>query len=566
MSRPRKYLSLALALPLIAFGCTTDSERGIASTRVASASAESFAQIVGMRRLTEAQYRNTIADIFGPDISPAGRFEPIVRPTHQLIATGASSASISPAGLEQFDAMARGIAATVFDEAHRATFVPCAPKSLTEPDDACAQATLAPIGRYLFRRPMTRAEQAGVVQMANAATTRGGDFYSGLQLALAAMLVSPNFLYVIESAEPDPTRPGDLRLDGYSRAARLSFLLWNTTPNDALLAAAEQGRLQDPAQLATIAQGMVKSPRLEAGVRAFFADMLMFEKFDEIAKDPIVYPRFNQDVAKALPEQLLRTIVDQLVTRDGDYRDLFTTRRTFMTRALGPVYNVQVRARTGWEPHEFAADDDRAGLLGQAGFLALYAHSGRSSPTIRGRAIRERLLCEPVPDPPGNVNFTVVQDTTNKLLRTARARLSAHATDPACSSCHRITDPLGLPLEHFDGIGAFRATENDAPIDVSGTLEDARFNGAAGLGKAIANNPASTECVANRALEYTIGRSTDDEGDALAALEKGFAADGYRLPALMLRLATLPSAYQVIRTAEPKPQVAAAGAIAGASR
>ncbi|GAA0310535.1 hypothetical protein GCM10009087_20710 [Sphingomonas oligophenolica] len=567
MGKPRPYLALALALPLIAFGCAADSQRGIASTKATRAAPdEPVAQIVGMRRLTEAQYRNAIADIFGPDINPAGRFEPIVRPTHQLIATGASSASISPAGLEQFDAMARGIAATVFDDAHRATFVPCTPKSTGQPDDGCAQATLAPIGRYLFRRPLTLAEQAAYVQMAKAATARGGDFYSGLQLALAAMLVSPNFLYVIESAEPDPARPGDLRLDGYSSAARLSFLLWNTTPDDALLSAAGQGRLQDPAQLAAIAQAMVKSPRLEAGVRAFFADMLMFEKFDEIAKDPIVYPRFNQGVAKALPEQLLRTIVDQLVTRDGDYRELFTTRRTFMTRALGPVYNVPVRARSGWELHEFAADDDRAGLLGQAGFLALYAHSGRSSPTIRGRAIRERLLCEPVPDPPGNVNFTVVQDTTNKLLRTARARLSAHATDPACSSCHKITDPLGLPLEHFDGIGAFRATENDAAIDASGTLEGAAFNGASGLGKAIANNPAATECVANRALEYTIGRSTDEEGDALAALEKGFAADGYRLPALMLRLATLPSAYQVRRAPEPKPQVAASGVPSGASQ
>jgi hypothetical protein len=538
----------ALALPLLAFA---GSSQPVPNAGTASVVQNARPQIVGMRRLTEAQYRNAIVDIFGPDIVIAGRFEPIVRPAHQLLATGASSASISPAGLEQFDAIARSIAAQVFDDAHRATFVPCAPKATTQPDDACARATLAPIGRYLFRRPLTTAEQDSFVHLAASAATNTGSFYTGLELALSAMLVSPDFLYVIERAQPDPTRPGEQRLDNYSRAARLSFLLWNTTPNEALLTAAEQGKLTDPGQLETIAQAMVKSPRLEAGVRAFFADMLMFEKFDEIAKDPIVYPRFNQDVAKALPEQMLRMIVDQLVTRDGDYRDLFTTRQTFMTRALGPVYNVPVRVQKGWEPYQFAPGDERAGLLSQAGFLALYAHSGRSSPTIRGRAIRERLLCQPVPDPPGNVNFTVVQDTSNQVLRTARARLTAHATDPSCSSCHRITDPIGLPLEHFDGIGAFRQTENKAEIDVSGTFEGTAFTGAAGLGQALAANPATTECAAGRALEYATGRATDDEAKTVSALEKGFATDGYRFPALMLRIATLPGAYQIKNTPLP---------------
>jgi hypothetical protein len=564
-------IALVFALPLLALGCVTGHFASSVSAEMpaqdVAAAPQAFGQIVGMRRLTEAQYRNTIADIFGPDIVVAGRFEPIVRPAHQLIATGATTASISPAGIEQFDAIGRGIAAQAFDPAHRATFVPCTPKSAVQPDDDCVRATLVPIGRYLFRRPLTAGEQSAYLKMANAAATRSGDFYAGLQLALAAMLVSPDFLYVVESAEPDPARPSELRLDAWSRAARLSFFLWNTSPNDALLKAAAEGRLADPAQLAAVAQQMVKSPRLEAGVRAFFADMLMFEKFEDIAKDPIVYPRFNQDVAKALPEQLLRTIVDQLVTRDGDYRDLFTTRRTFMNRALGPLYNVPVVSRTGWEPHEFPLNDDRAGLLSQAGFLSLYAHSGRSSPTLRGRAIRERLLCQPVPDPPGNVSFAVVQDTTNAVLRTARARLSAHASDPTCAACHRITDPIGLPLERFDGIGAFRAKENGVDIDVSGKLEDATFTGAEGLGKALAANPATTECVANRALEYATGKSTDDQADLLAALDKGFTADRYRLPALMLRIASLPGLYEIHRASAPASPVAlSTRAITGANR
>lgn len=553
----RTFCAIAAAtLPLLSAGCARDeSQQTAALVEAVPAPPEALGEIVGLRRLTEAQYRNAIADIFGPDITVAGRFEPIVRPTHHLIATGAGNSALSPAGLEQFDAIARSISAQVFGERHRAAFLKCAPKAENLPDAACAAKVLMPLGRYLYRRPMTAAELAGYVGMANVAAEKSGSFYSGLELALGAMLVSPNFLYVVESAEPDPEHPGQKRLDAYSRASRLSFLLWNTTPSESLLAAAQSGALLDQAQLSAIAEKMVASPRLEQGVRAFFGDMLLFEKFDEIAKDPLVYPRFNQEVARALPEQMLRTIVDQLVTRRGDYRELFTTRRTFVNRALGPLYNVPVQSRTGWEPIEFAESDGRAGLLSQAGFLALYAHSGRSSPTLRGRAIRELLLCQPVPDPPGNVNFTAVQDTNNAILKTARQRLTAHATDPSCSGCHRITDPIGLPLEKFDGIGGFRAKENGAEIDTSGSFEGTAFIGAGGLGKALATNPSTTECLAGRAMEYATGRSMDEEGELVAELEKAFAGKGYRFPDLMLMVATLPTAYRIPKPPEVLPEL-----------
>jgi hypothetical protein len=504
-----------------------------------------------MRRLTESQYRNSIADIFGPDVQVAGRFEPIVRPQHQLIATGASASAISPAGLEQFDALARNIARQVFAPERRATFVPCTPANAAAPDDACARATLTPIARLLFRRSITQKEADTLVTRAASAARVSGSFYTGLELTLASMLVAPDFLYVIESAEPDPEHPGDMRLDAASRASRLSFLLWNTTPDRALLNAADAGQLADPATLRAFASQMISSPRFRDGVGAFFADMLLFEKFDEIAKDSIIYPRFNPDVARALPEQMLRTIVDQVVTRDGDYRDLFTTRRTFMTRALGPIYQVRVKARDGWEPYEFDAHSDRAGLLSLAGFLALYSHSGRSSPTLRGRAIRELLMCQPVPNPPGNVNFTAVQDTTNKAMPTARVRLEAHTSDAVCAGCHKITDPIGLPLERFDGIGAFRDRENDAPIDISGSFNGKDLLGASGLGQSLAQDPASTSCVASRALEYTVGRNIDGDSRLLETIERNFTDSGYRIQALFLAAATAPEAYRVSPVARP---------------
>ncbi|MCW1402757.1 DUF1588 domain-containing protein [Novosphingobium sp. MW5] len=480
----------------------------------------------------------------GPDITVAGRFEPVVRHVGDLIASGSSESAISPAGLEQFDAMARVIAAQVFDASHRGQFTDCQPADPAAADPACASKILAPLGRYLFRRPLTAEEQAFYVKLAGSGAGPTKSFYKGMELALAAMLTSPSFLYIVETAEPDPANPGELRLDNYSRATRLAMTLWDTTPNDALLDAAAAGALTDQAKLEAVVGRMTQSPRMEAGVRAFFADMLKFEKFDEMAKDPVIYPYFNQDVLKALPEQMLRTISDHLLTRNGDYRDLFTTRRTFMTRALGGLYQVPVSVSEGWVPYEFSPADDRAGLLGQAGFLALYSHSGRSSPTLRGRAIRELMMCQPVPNPPGNVNFTAVQETGNKAMPTARIRLSAHNSDPVCAGCHRITDPPGLALEKFDGIGKYRTAENDAPIDVAGTLGKAKFNGGLGLGQAMNASGATTQCVASRALEYATGRPAPEEG-LVKATEQAFAAKGYGIRSLFFQVLTSPQNWRV---------------------
>ncbi len=549
MKSIRRLSSLALicasASLLAGTVASLTAPAGAQGTAVASASPIDAPQIVAMRRLTEAQYRNAIADIFGPDIKVAGRFEPVVRPVHELIASGSREAAISPLGLEQFDSMARNIAAQVFDEKHSGQFIPCHPQDNAKADDACATATLAPLGRYLFRRPLTTQELVLYVKMAGLAAGPTGSFNGGLELALSAMLVSPNFLYIVETAQPDPAHPGVLALDNYSRAARLSFTLWNSTPNAVLLDAAAAGRLTDPAQLAEIARGMVASPRFEQGVRAFFTDMLLFERFDNLSKDPVLFPYYNAQVGQAMPEQMLRTIVDELVTRGGDYRQLFTTNRTWMTRALGGLYQVPVHKSAGWEPYTFAPGDDRAGILGQAGFLAIYSQTGRSSPTLRGRAVRELLMCQPVPNPPGNVNFTAVQDTKNKAVPTARIRLSAHVTDDNCAGCHKLTDPVGLSLERFDGIGSWRTTENGAPIDPSGNLDKTVFSGAAGLGKVLAESPDTHQCAASRALEYARAMPSDDDGDLVEALDKQFAADGYSIKALFLRVATLPENYQV---------------------
>jgi len=498
-----------------------------------------------VRLLSEAQYRATIADVFGEQIVVGGTFDPLVR-TNGLLTVGASKAHITPAGLEQFDRMARSIASQVVNDDNRSVLVPCVPAKAEAADEACATQFFTQAGRLLYRHPLSPDELKVPVAVAGAAAARLGSFYDGLSAGLAGMLVSPSFLFVIDSTEPDPAAPGKQRLDAYSKAARLSFFLWGTTPDDALLTAAQRGELHDRKGLEAQVGRMLESPRLESGMRMFFNDMLAFEDLARLEKDSIIYPAFSAAVAADAREQTLRTIVDLVVTQEGDYRDLFTTRKTFVSGPLGRIYQLPVaRPDGGWMPYEFPADDPRGGLISQVSFAALFSHPGRSSPTLRGRAIRELLLCQKVPDPPGNVDFSLFNDP-NSPNRTARQRLTVHATQQACAGCHKLTDPVGLGMENLDGAGQLRTAEAGAPIDASGSLDGIEFKDVGGLGKAMRENPAVPPCVVNRLFAYATARSPlKDERPLLEFFTSEFADSNYRVPKLLREIATSDALFAV---------------------
>jgi hypothetical protein len=516
----------------------------------AGADSAAPARLVGMRRITQEQYRQIIADVFGKSIKIGGRFEPDQRDAG-LIAVGASQVSVTASGFEQYDDMARSIAAQVVDEQHRAVMIPCAPADPHAADDTCAVKFLGSVGRVLYRRPLTQHELSDEVKIASSVAARLHDFYAGLSSALTGMLESAQFLFRQEKAAPDATQPAYLDLDAYSKATRLSFLLWNAAPDPLLLDAAEHGDLDTQAGLIRQVDRMLASPRLEAGVRAFFTDMLGFSAFDGLAKDPVLYPKFSARVAADAQEQTLRTIVDLLLHRRGDYRDLFTTRETFLTPLLGAVYKIPVTTPNdlpdAWVRYDYPVEADQAGILTEISFVALHSQPGRSSPTVRGKALREILLCQKVPDPPGNVNFALVQDTNNPAFKTARQRLTAHRSEATCAGCHKIMDPIGLGLENFDTTGTFRAVENGAPIDASGELDGTKFSSAAGLGQAIHDNPATPACLVNRLYGYAIGRTSSKEETAWmhSDLTQAFANNGYDIKALLRKIATSDVFYRV---------------------
>jgi hypothetical protein len=522
---------------------------------------------VAVRRITETQYRHTIADVFGPEIKINARFEPEKR-EDGLLAIGSARLSLTSSGFEQYFALASTISDQVLaerqrtvqmlGERQRTVAVPCTPANPTQADDACARQFIEKYGERLFRRPLTESETLARLKTASAGANQSGDFYAGLKLALTSLLVAPEFLFRVETAEPDPANPHEYRLDGYSKAARVSFLLWDSAPDEELLAAARSGAIHTEAGLKQQVNRLISSPRLEDGVRAFMTDMLQLDGLENLVKDPTIYPKFSQLVSDSAREETLRTAIDLLVNKKQDYRDLFTSNQAFINRPLASVYKVPFASSGEWTLYTFPQSSERSGILTQIAFLSLFAHPGTSSPTKRGIKVLEIFMCEPTPDPPANVDFSKVQDSSKGTIR---GRLLDHMNNTGCAVCHRRTDPPGLALEHFDGLGQLRTMENGSTIDVSAEVNHVKVDGAQGLGKFLHDDPRVPGCLARNVYAYGIGRATDDrDEDYLGREAKTFAGGGYRLPDLMGQIASSPEFFKVAIPSGIQPASSASAA------
>ena len=531
---------IALALSALA-GCSDPQS-------AASAEQQSAGSLLRTRLLTADQYANSITQLFGEDIAESilPPIPPMAR-TDGLLASGSAFVGVTSDQVSQIQQTAASIAAQVVDQDHRDFLIPCSPEETEAADTSCAALFLEETGRLLFRRPLSYSRLSDLVHVADYAAEQTGDFYDGLALALEAMLISPDFIFIVDRAEADPDAPSQQRLDAYSLASRLSFLLWNAPPDDVLLQEAEAGILYTQQGLAGAVDRMLVSARLESGVRAFFDDLMAFDEFNSLAKDPLVYPMVTGTTLEHAREQTLRTIVDHLVARQADYRDLFTTRQTFMSLQLAAVYDTP--AGQGWVPFEFEEEGPRLGLLTHVSFLAAHSHSVRSSPTLRGKALRETFLCQRVPDPPPDVDFSSLEEAEDAA--TAKERLAVHNTNPSCAGCHLITDPMGLSLENFDGAGRFRETENGAPLDIAGELDGIFYEDIAGLAHATRNHPKLSACLINRLYAYGTGGpvSLREDRDTLAEFEARFAKNGYQLSTLLRDIA-LSDAFSRVRSEE----------------
>jgi len=546
-----RRVSVIAAFGMALVGCSPTNQGSATVNDLSAGLAESEPETPSssrrLRLVSEDQYINTIASMFGRDVLPNVGFAPFRR-TDGLLAISAGVEAANDSQVELYHRAATYVAEAIVAPERRNFLIPCKPADPAAADNACAAKFMSYVGRRLFRRPLTDERLSEAVQQAAGAADKLDDFYAGLSLALEGLLASPKALYIDETTEPDPQHPGTYRLDSYSLASRLSYFLWNMAPDDALLDTAARGELHRPEQLVRIVDAMLASDKLDMGVRAFFDDMLSLDNFSTLSKDPQVYPAFTGLAVADAREQTLRMLVDHLVTKHRDYRDVFVSRDVIVSKSLAPLYGL--RSPTAWVDYELPPETARVGLVTQVGFLALHSHPGRSSPTLRGKALRELLLCQKVPPPPANVDFSALENPT-AAMPTTRDRVNFHLQNPVCAGCHKITDPIGLALEHFDGAGQYRETERGRAIDASGSLDGKNFKDAGGLGQALREHPAVPSCLVRRMYSYALGASMPKEQDPLLKYFEGaFAAQGYKMPELMRTIALSKAFVQVAKPAD----------------
>jgi hypothetical protein len=482
-----------------------------------------------LRRLTQSQYRNTIRDLLGVEATMVEGFAPDER-------VGAfKSNAVAPVvdlQVEQYMDAAELLAEEYVAElpAH----LPCDPAAIG--DDACADAWLREIMPRAYRQPVSDADVQRIMDVYTAAAATDG-FAMGIQVALQTMLQSPFFLYHVErgeAVEGDGPRP----LTGYELASRMSYFLWNSMPDDVLLAAAEAGELSDPLLLRAQVDRMLIDPKADAAIADFHTQWLGVDEMEAVEKDAAVYPDFDGDLAlamKADTESFVRYVFNE---GDGKLETLLTGAFTLSTDpALLAVYGVELPTdHVAGTPLPLPADQ-RAGLLTQPSLLARHAHANQSSPVHRGQLVREKLLlCGPLPPPPPEVDNVVPDPTPGS---TTRERFEQHREDPSCAGCHNLIDGLGFGFEGYDGTGAFRTMDGGLPVDASGEVTatsdiNGTYDGAVELSQRLATSEDVRSCVARQWFRYSLGRMDADE-DVCAndELFDRFADSDYHLRTLV---------------------------------
>ncbi len=531
---PPLLLALAgLALPaLLAFASCVDVED--TTPAVVPPDVPAIAPRPLAPRLSVAQYRNVVHDLFGEDVAVPPALEPDTS-TSGFVSVGSAQSAISPRGVEQYEEAAFKIAEQALaTPAKRAALVPCEPASPT--DEACARAFVEKLGRRAWRRPLADEEVTAIAGVVTKAGGTLGDFHKGAEFGIAALLEAPSFLYRPVLGEPDPDHPGSKRATAHEMASRLSFFLWNSTPDSALLDAADTGALLTDAGIEEQVRRLLDDPRARGGLRNFVTEYLRLDQLDTLSKDPTVFTYYSPDIGPAAREETLLDFERAVFDRDLDYRDLFTTRTTFVNPKLASMYEVLAPDPEGFAEVELPADIPRRGLLGQVSILALYAHPTSSSATLRGKLVRTVLLCGEIPPPPADVNTALPEPEPGAV--TLRDREKAHLADSFCAGCHLRMDPIGLGLENFDGIGRYRTKDHGALIDASGDLDGVTFKDSLDLSNVVATHPDLPGCFTRRMYEYaTSSVETFEEEKVITALTAHFQASGHKVKALMATIA-----------------------------
>jgi hypothetical protein len=477
-----------------------------------------------LRRLTAREYNNTVRDLLGNTSAPNDQTTAIAAGNFE---TSADTFSISSPLVEQLLTIAEGLARA----ADPARLAPC---DAGTTEAACARLFVQRMGRRTLRRPLETAEVDDYVALYTRARA-DNDQPTTLRALLTRMLISPEFLYHVERGEAAPADGSSPLVTPYELASRLSYLLWQTMPDEALFAAADSGALRARPQVLAQAQRLLGDPRARDTMWRFHEQWLQLAQLATTLKDAVKFKGFNTEKAD-LAEGMHRFVDDVAWRAAGDLGALLTSSYTFANARLAPLYGYAVTDAAFTRVDLDARQ--AAGVLGQPALMAALAKPDKSAPILRGVFVRERILCAPLPPPPANAGTIPADAPPAKTTREFFANLTK---DPACAACHGQINPIGYGLENFDAIGKWRDSENGVPIDASGelTVSDmaGKFVGPVELAQKLARSRDVATCYARQWFRFGFSRF-DADGDApfVKDIADRFGAAGNKLatmPALL---------------------------------
>jgi hypothetical protein len=399
-----------------------------------------------------------------------GPYEDLIRPNDWSFSGGGSGGSGITTLVHLRDLTIRGPfhATGISDTPTRRKIFTCRPTT-TADEPTCARTILTQLGTAAYRRPTTPAEVDALMHFYQAGAAKG-DFETGVRAALEAVLASPDFIFRLER-QPDTVRPGvTYRVSDMELASRLSYFLWGRPPDADLLAAAGRGELSTVIGLEKQARKMLADPRSEALGTRFAAQWLRLQDIDKVHPDPNFYPNFDDELAGAMRKETIAFFND-LVKANRSALDLYRADYTFVNELLARHYGIPGVAGDEFRRVTYP-DDTRRGLFGQGSVLVQTSMANRTSPVLRGKWVMSVLLGSDPPPPPAAAGPLSTPESKDGKILTTRERIELHRANPACASCHRFMDPIGLALDHFDVTGKWRLHENGAELDTRGVFYD----------------------------------------------------------------------------------------------
>ncbi len=463
-----------------------------------------------------------------PRVQPAVFSVSIVGPTRRPVAGDGHAGGDGHAAGDGYAAAG----AFAGDTPSRRRLFVCQPRNAAE-EDPCARKILAGVMRRAYRRPVTDEDVRGPFALYRQARAEHG-FEAGIEMGLAAVLVSPEFLFRIER-EPAGVAPGKpYRISDLELASRLAFFLWSSIPDDELLETASAGRLTAPGELERQVERMLADPRATNLVTNFAAQWLHLRNLDGVTPDKRLFPDFDDNLRQSLRRET-ELFVDSILREGRSALDLLRADYTFLNERLARHYGIPHVVGSRFRRVKLGDDSVRGGLLRHGSILTVTSFATRTSPVVRGNWVLGNLLGVPPPPPPPDVPDLPEAKIVARELP-MRERLSAHRDNPACSGCHRLMDPVGFALENYDAIGRWRTADAGFPIDASGELWDGTaLGGVEELESAMLARPELfLTTLTEKLLVFGIGRGvTAGDGPAVRAILRRAEADDYRLTSLI---------------------------------